>query len=238
MEDRPLSIRARKKVKAQVEKSERERLMRLFQRRMDLARSGAIFFRDGKLREALQNYFGYLDVLEKTKGIAKGRLDPTHFDHKRDIAELLLLSGVFWDLAKLHDRAKQKDLDKLNYYLERFVMFSKGMPYQHISAELVRKFLLNGLPKNRKEFKETHIKLGGGKCFIATSVEDYCEPATLDILRAFRDTYFMKRHWGRVLVRVYYRVGPPLALLVLRTPESFQRKLARTFDQVAAKCKD
>ena len=233
MEDRPLSIRARKKVKAQVEKAERDRLMRLFQRRMELARSGAVFFRDGKLKEALQNYFGYLEVLEKTKGIAKGKLEPGHFDLKKDIAEMLLLSGIFWDLSKLHDRAKQKDLDKLQYYLNRFVMFSKGMPYQHVASELVRKYLLNGLPKNRKEFKDAHIKLGGGSCFIATAVEDYCDPTTLDDLRYFRDEYLLSRGWGRQFVRVYYRIGPTLARGVLRTPEAFQRLLAHAFDRIA-----
>ncbi len=235
MEDRPLSIRARKKVKAQVEKAERERLMRLFQRRMELARSGAIFFRDGRVREAVQNYYGYLEVLEKTKGVPKGKLEPSHFDPKKDIAEMLLLSGVFWDLSKLHDRAKQKDLDKLNYYLGRFILFSKGMPYQHVSAELARKYLVNGLPKNRKEFKDAHIQLGGGTCFIATAVEDYCAPTTLDDLRAFRDQYLLKRAWGKVFVKVYYRVGPTLARGVLKLPEAPQRQLAHVFDRLAKK---
>jgi hypothetical protein len=233
VEDRPLSIRARKKVKAQIEKTERERLLRLFQKRMELARAGATFFRDGKVKEAVQNYYSYLEILEKTKGVGKGGLEPKHFDLKKDIAELLLLSGVFWDLSKLHDRSKQKNSDRLQYFLSRFVLFSKGLPFQNVSSELIRKFLVNGLPRNRKEFKDAHIQLGGGKCFIATAVEDYCEPITLPELRRFRDERLLTNMAGKCFVSVYYAIGPYLARLVLRTPEAFQKALAKKLDRFA-----
>jgi hypothetical protein len=233
VEDRPLSIRARKKVKAQIEKTERDRLMRLFQKRMELARNGSTFFREGKIKEAVQNYYSYLEILEKTKGLQKGGLEPRHFDAKKDIAELLLLSGVFWDLAKLHDRAQKKESDRVHYYLSRYVMFSKGMPFQHVSSELIRKYLVNGLPKHRKEFKDAHIQLGGGKCFIATAVEDYCEPETLPSLRKFRDETLLQNFAGQAFVKFYYQVGPSLARLVLRMPEGFQKSLARRLDAIS-----
>ncbi len=63
MDDRPLSIRARKKVKAQIERQERDRLMALFQKRMELARNGAILFREGKIKESVHNYYSYLEIL-------------------------------------------------------------------------------------------------------------------------------------------------------------------------------
>ncbi len=233
MEERSLSIRARKRVKAEIEKAERERHLRLFQTRMELARNGANSFKAGKIRDSLQNYYGYIDVLERAKKIPKGKLDPRYFDAKKDIAELLLLSGVFWDLAKIHDRGGKKSTDKVLHYLDMFVIFSKDMPFEKISAELVRKFLVNGMPKHRPEFKDAHIRLGGGKCFIATAVEDYCEPTTLPSLRKFRDQYLLKRTWGKTFVKYYYRYGPYLARLVLRTPEVFQRFLASKFDQIS-----
>jgi hypothetical protein len=235
VEDRPLSVRARKKVKAQVEKAERERLMFLFQKRMELARSGAIFFREGKVKDAVQNYYSYLEILEKTKKVPRGGLEPRLFDQQKDIAELLLLSGVYWDLSKLHDRVKIQDKTKLVFYLDRFVMFSKGLPFQHISSELIRKYLVNSLPKNRKEFKDAHIQLGGGQCFIATAVEDYCEPETLPALRKFRDEVLLKNFAGRGFVKVYYKLGPNCARIVLRTPEKFQRALARVFNTISEK---
>jgi hypothetical protein len=234
-EDRPLSIRARKKVKAQIEKTERDRLMLLFTKRMELARKGTLSFKEGKLVDAVLNYTAYIEVLEKTKGIGKGGLEPKHFDRKKDIAELLLVCGVFWDLAKMYDRPKKKDNDKLKHYLDRFVLFSKGMPFQKISTEMVRKYLVNSLPKNRTEFKDAHVKLGGGKCFIATAVEDDCAPETLPILRKFRSDVLMMNFAGRAFVKVYYRVGPPCAQCVLRMPKNFQKFLARRFDWLAGK---
>lgn len=208
--------------------------MRLFNKRMQLARSGAVFYREGKMKEAVQNYFAYIDILEHSKEVEKGKLSPKNFDSKKDIAELLLLSGVFWDLAKLHDKVSDsKNLERLRYYLDRVVLFSKGLAYENISAELIRKYLVNGKPKNRKEFKDAHIRLGGGKCFIATAVEDYCEPTTLPSLRAFRDEVLLKNAVGKISVWIYYQIGPTLARFVLKAPTIAQFKLAHFLDRVA-----
>lgn len=231
--DRPLSGKARRKIKAELQLKAREQHVGLFQKRMELARAGAMFFKDAKYAEALQSYHRYLDLLEKTKGAKPGGLNLGQFDQKKDIAELLLLTGVYWDLAKMHDRVSDKDLARLHTYLEQFVVFSKGLPYQRVSAELVRKFLVNGTPRHRKVFKDIHIRLGGGKCFIATAVEDYCEVQTLPSLRQFRDQSLLTRKSGRIFVGVYYAVGPTLARGVLRLPESFQKSLAKTLDRVA-----
>lgn len=233
MDDRPLSIRARRRVKEQLEKYEREKLMTLFSRRMTLAREGAKFFQEGKFREALQSYYQYLDILEKTKGVNANGLEPRLFDEKKDIAELLLLTGVFWDLAKILDKMKEGDRSRLGLYLDRFVLFSKGMPFQHVSAELVRKYLVNGTPRHRKHFKDVYVRLGGSKCFMVTAVEEYCDPVTLPILKMFRDQVLNQSGLGRVFVRTYYQVGPWLARLVLRLPESIQIKMGKCFDCVA-----
>ena len=231
----PLSIRARRKMKAEIDRVERERQLALFQKRMDLAREGALYFKEENYRDAVKNYYVYLDVLEKSKNVKSGGLDLKHFDQQKDIAELLLLTGVYWDLAKLYDKVSKKDTIKLGQYLDRFVLFSKGMPYQHVSAELIRKYLVYGNPRNRKLFKDSHIRLGGGSCFIATAVEDHCSPQTLPALRGFRDQVLLKRAWGRGFVAIYYRVGPFLARAVLRTPDAFQLKLAHFFDSLVKK---
>ncbi len=232
-DDRPLSVRARKKVKEQMEKAERERLMKLFQRRMELARDGALAYREGKLKEAVQNYYSYIDILERTKGVGRDKLEPTHFDQKQDVAELLLLSGVFWDLAKIHDRSVKSDMTRLRFYLDRFVLFSKNMPFHHVSAELIRKYLVNGTPRHRKEFKDSHIRLGGGKCFIATALEDECDSGTLERLRAFRDRRLQTTPWGRGAVRIYYAVSPPVARGVLRLPDGIRRYLGTSLSRLA-----
>ena len=107
------------------------------------------------------------------------------------------------------------------------------MPYQHMCAELLRKYLMNDKPVNKAMFKDCYIRLGGGKCFIATSVEEYCAEYTLQNLRFFRDSYLLKRNWGKLFVASYYAVGPYLARMILRTPESVQRFIARALDQTS-----
>ncbi len=216
-----------------MEKAERERTAKMFQKRMEMARLGAIAFRQGKFRESIQNYFGYIDVLEKSKEVAKDGLQPNQFDQKKEIAELLLLTGVYWDLCKMHDMGGKKTHEKLKYYLDRFVTFSKGMPFQHVSAELIRKFLVNGSPRNRRDFKDAHIRLGGGKCFLATAVEEHLDPATLPRLRLFRDRVLLTSRGGRAFVRVYYAVGPLLARVVIRMPDRIQALFARLADHGA-----
>jgi hypothetical protein len=237
VEERPLSSRAKKKVKAHLDKVERERYTTMFQRRMELARNGSILFKKERYKEAVESFYRYLDILERWKKVKPGSLQPNQFDHKKDVAEMLLLTGVYWDLARLHDQFSKKDISRLKSYLAQFVLFSKGMPYEHVCGELVRKYLINGNPKNRKLFKEVHVKLGGGKCFIATAVEDHCAPVTVPTLRQFRDEKLLPNFFGRIFVRVYYRLSPPLALLILKMPDGVQKKIARGFDYLVMRLK-
>lgn len=57
---------------------------------------------------------------------------------------------------------------------------------------------------------------GGGGCFIATAAhESYGHPHVM-VLRQFRDTVLQKNDTGRLLVKFYYRVSPPIARVISR----------------------
>ena len=56
-----------------------------------------------------------------------------------------------------------------------------------------------------------------GSCFVATAVyEDYDHPQVIR-LRAFRDHFLSDSALGRILIRIYYVVGPYLAILPTRS---------------------
>ena len=56
-----------------------------------------------------------------------------------------------------------------------------------------------------------------GSCFVATAVyEDYDHPQVIR-LRAFRDHFLSSSALGRILIRIYYVVGPFLAIFPTRS---------------------
>ena len=215
MSDRPLSIRARKKYKAQIEQAAREKHIASFNHRMELAKQGVDACKRKDYRAALQFHHAYLDSLEKAKG---GDLTPKSFDQKSEAAEMLMITGVYWDLAKVYDRIGQKNNSKVKLMINKFVLFSKGMNYQRLSQEMLRKLLTNDRPVNRALFKEAYVKLGGGRCFIATAVEEHCETESVLVLKRFRDEILLKNNFGRAFVRIYYKIGPIIAIHLIRSP--------------------
>jgi hypothetical protein len=130
----------------------------------------------------------------------------------------------------MHDLGGKKTYEKLKFFLDRFVAFSRGMPFQHVSAELIRKFLVNGNPRHRREFKDAHLKLGGGKCFLATAVEEHLDPSTLPVLRRYRDEVLLQQRAGQIFVKIYYQIGPTLARGMIRLPEGIQKGFAKLVD--------
>ncbi|EKD08780.1 hypothetical protein SPLC1_S201810 [Arthrospira platensis C1] len=57
----------------------------------------------------------------------------------------------------------------------------------------------------------------GGGCFVATAAYSTSIHPDLDTFRKFRDRTLLTNPWGRVLVSVYYQVGPQLAQFVNRS---------------------
>jgi hypothetical protein len=225
-------MRARRRYKAEIERVARENHIARFNKRMELAKLGVEAQKNKNFRAALQYYIAYIDILQKGKNVTE--LAPKDFDPKADSAELLMLTGIYWDLAKIYDRLGSKDQFKAKYYLDKFVLFSKGTPYQKLSQEMLRKFLTYVNPRDRQLFKDAYITLGGGKCFIATAVEEYCEPSSIINLKRFRDEVLSRSLWGRAFISSYYSVSPTIARWIIRRSPAVQKKIAIAVEKISS----
>jgi len=56
------------------------------------------------------------------------------------------------------------------------------------------------------------------RCFIATAAAGSVDHPDCAVLRDFRDQALIPRRMGRVLVRAYYRISPPLARIIASSP--------------------
>lgn len=55
-------------------------------------------------------------------------------------------------------------------------------------------------------------------CFVATAVFGDIEHPGVLALRKWRDSFLKTRLWGRIFIKLYYRIGPALAKLTKRSP--------------------
>ncbi len=226
----------RSRIEARMQQAEEERKREVLKRRLEFARGGAKYFEQKQYVEAIRFYHSYLHVLEEWKGVTQGSLTPAQFDLKKEMPELVLISGVYWDLVKLYDQTRSKaKFNDFKHYLDKYVLFSKGFPYQPMATEAIRKYLANGKAFHRNEFKAAYQTLGGQKCFIATSLVDVCNQDTLPKLRSFRDTKLLTNVPGRAFVKVYYQVGPTLADILNRSPQILRKSIAKGLDLFAQK---
>ncbi len=221
-------------IEQQIEQAKELHKQQMLRRRLELARQGSQNYEMMKFADAAKAYNTYLQIMEDFKRVKSGGLHPGLFDKKKEITELVLISGIYWDLSTIFDRtksrAKQADF---KYYMEKFVQFSLGMQYQPVATETLRKYIANGKPIHKAEFKKAYSKLESEKCFIVTSLVDHCDYETLDALRLFRDRVLFSSFVGQKLVALYYQIGPFLARFLNSSPNGVRRLVARALNGVA-----
>jgi hypothetical protein len=224
----------RQKIENAMEQAEEDHNRRLQAHRMELARAGIAAAQNKQIEIAVKAFQSYIRILEEAKGVREGGLIPANFDRSREMAEMLMLSGVYWDLVKIYDMTKSQDRQRVFHrYLEKFILFSKGMPYQALCTEMVRKYLNNEKPFHRSEFKNAFRMLGGNTCFVASSLVDVIDEPTLPRLRAFRDQVLRIHPRGRKFIAWYYKKGPSLADRIDQFPQGLRWILGKILNWVA-----
>lgn len=221
-----------RKISAEIDRASLEKEARHKRIRIELAAIGVKAFRDQRLPEAIKAFRSYIRVLEETKGVGDGNLAPEHFDKTKDIHELLLISGVYWDLVKLYDKTRNQDQRRnFLHFMEKFIQFSKDMPYQSVCAETLRKYILAEKPFHKEDFRNAYRMLGGVlHCFVATALFDVIDEETLPNLQKYRDERLLNSKLGRIFVKIYYQFGPWIAKPIWSFPEPIRKFLGKSLN--------
>ena len=126
------------------------------------------------------------------------------FDPKKDLTELLMISHIFFEMARMYDAVPkfQEDAQKC---LNQFVHFSANQPYQVVNSEMVRKFIKKSNFKNPEIFKSAYaqILIQSKKCYIVT----FCYGDQDTITHNYRELkdWLLNYQLGMMAVGFYYR---------------------------------
>lgn len=189
-------------------REERERLIILkhkYDNRITITRFGKEFLDAGDYGNALAKFTEYMQIMaEYKKAKDLYHLKPSHFDPKKDITEMLMISHLFFEMARIYD-AVPKFAEDAKKCLDQFVAFTVNQPYQVVNSEKIRKHLKKSIFKNPEAFRNAYqqIYVQSKKCYIVTFCFGDNHPVTNEY-RKFKDKLLESRI-GCELVRLYYK---------------------------------
>ncbi len=202
------SSTVRKSIQEAFDKQQNQMRKEAYARRLQITKQAYNALTRNKPLEAVQLYEKYLEVLNTRFRTTSENLHRHLFDSKKDEQELMLVTAVFWDLARTLDKIDGHE-NKFRLYLRKYVDFSIGAKYMVLSAETLRKYIKDGKCKHIKDFEQAHVALRTklGKCFIAGALYGEDAAETL-LLRKLRDERLEPTIPGRAFVRAYYALAP------------------------------
>lgn len=200
---------AKKEAKDLRDERKREQIKELYRTRLVHLKRAQILIKEDKMAPAVECYTKYLGILSLYFDVPEEKLSPSLFDPEKDLTELLLISHAYWDLAKAFDRSPNLQRDCLRC-LDQFVRFSIGFKYQHVNAQIVRKFNNKKQAHNPKAFEMAYqrIQISSKKCYIATSCFGENDPRT-NQLRVFKHQ-IANYNLGLDFIDFYYLYSPKL----------------------------
>lgn len=199
------------------EKKHSSQLLENYRNRIGLLKVSHDYYQKDNIAKAVEGYGKYLNIISKYYFTTEEELKPRLFDQKTQIAEILLISQVYWALAKAYDRNPKLKSD-CKRYLDQFVLFSLGYKHQYINSEMIRKFIKKGIAYNPKLFEMAYkrVMVDSKKCYVAS----YCFTETHPITESLRDfkRSLLKHKAGSIFVENYYRFSPPFVFFCERHP--------------------
>ncbi len=195
-----------------------EAVVESYRKRLTVLRKAQEFSRADDIPKAVQQYNLYLNSLARFFDVKEEELSPSLFDQDRDITELLLISQVYWDLAKAYDRSPKLALESIRC-LNQFAKFTQGFKYQYVNAQMLKKYIRGRLPHNIKAFETAYekVRVEGKGCYIASCLYGPHAPKT-QRLREFRELTLRRSTLGRNFIALYEDLSPRLVDLALNNP--------------------
>ncbi len=175
-----------------------------FEHRITVARFGKESMDAGNYANALLKYNEYFRIMADVKQVKDAySLTPKNFDPKKDLSEMLMMSHLYFEMARIYD-ASPRFTEEAKKCVDQFVLFSIDQPYQVINSELARKSLRKRSFKNPKFFRDAYeqIFVKSKRCYIVT----FCYGDTHPITNQYRQLkdFLLEYRAGQELVRIYY----------------------------------
>jgi hypothetical protein len=191
---------------------------RLYRERLKILRKGQEYSQADNVPKAVECYNQYLNGLALYHGTEEKNLNPSYFDKEKEVAELLLISHVYWDLARAYDRNPRLHQESIRC-LDQFVKFTVGFKYQYVNARMLKNFIRKRLGHNIETFKDAHkkIQVESKSCFIATHIFGHEHDITneLRLFKARIAPYYL----GQIFIECYYSLSPKLVAIFNSYPK-------------------
>lgn len=187
---------------------EREKYLILkhkYENRITITKFGKEAFNRGDYNTALNRFIEYLNIMADIKKVKDFyALKPSHFDASKNITEMLMISHLFFELARIYD-AVPKYKEDSEKCLQQFLAFTTNQPYQVVNSELIRKHLKKDSLKNAEVFRAAYeqIYIQSKKCYIVTFCYGVDHPVTKEFQLA--KDWLLESDLGREIVRFYYK---------------------------------
>lgn len=194
-------------------RQERERALVLKHKistRITNVRLGKEAFEAGDFVTAIRKYSEYLETMaEAHKAQGMFELRPSHFNKTQDLTEMMMISHIYFELAKVYD-ATGKFQQECAKCLEQFALFTANQPYQVVNSEMIRKHMRKFKFKNHDNFMLAYqqIFVQSRKCYIATMCLGEEHPVTSE-LRHFKQ-WLLSHRGGTEVVHGYYCISSRL----------------------------
>ncbi len=188
-------------------REDREKMLILkhkFENRITITKQGKKSLNDANYAGAIGSFTEYMQIMadvKKTRDIYS--LKPSHFDPKKDITEMLMISHIYFEMARIYD-AVPKFAEECKKSLDQFVAFSVNQPYQVLNSEMIRKYLKKAVFKNSELFRNAYLQIyvQSKKCYVVTYCYGENHPVTNDY-RRLKDK-LLETDSGKEIVRYYY----------------------------------